>query len=130
MNQTIQHLRNFFAPRLDRYHELDDDSTFDILSEEYSQIAGHNGLEIIAVQTLNSSDIVKFKQTILEGINFHYVISYANLPEHFDDGLVGFNSIMDSFLITQYTASSNTNPEGVVVSRRQKASMKQKTVAV
>jgi len=108
-------LKEFFAPRLDRYHELDDDSTFDILSEEYSQIAGHNGLEIIAVQTLNSSDIVKFKQTILEGINFHYVISYANLPEHFDDGLVGFNSIMDSFLITQYTASSNTNPEGVVV---------------
>jgi peptidyl-prolyl cis-trans isomerase B (cyclophilin B) len=85
------------------------------LSEEYRQIAGHNGLEIIAIQTLNSSDIVKFKQTILEGINFHYVISYANMPEHFDNGLVGFNSIMDSFLITQYTASSNTNPEGVVV---------------
>jgi len=108
-------LKEFFGPRLEKYHELDDDSTFDILSEEYRQIAGHNGLEIIAVQTLNSSDTVKFKQTILEGINFHYVISYANLPEYFDDGLVGFNSIIDSFLITQYTASSNTNPEDKVI---------------
>ena len=108
-------LKEFFGPRLEKYHELDDDPTFDILSEEYRQIAGHDGLEIIAVQTLNSSDIVKFKQTILEGINFHYVISYANLPEHFDSGLVGFNNIIDSFLITQYTASSNTNPEGEVI---------------
>ena len=108
-------LKEFFGPRLEKYHELDDDLTFDILSEEYRQIAGHNGLEIIAVQTLSSSDIVKFKQTILEGINFHYVISYANLPEHFDDGLGGFNSIIDSFLITQYTASSNTNPEDKVI---------------
>ena len=41
--------------------------------------------------------------------------SYAILPEHFDVGLVGFNSIIDSFLITQYTASSNTNPEGEVI---------------
>ena len=108
-------LKEFFEPRLEKYHELDDGFTFDILSEEYRQIAGHDGLEIIAVQTLNSSDIVKFKQIILEGINFHYVISYANLPEHFDNGLVGFNSIIDSFLITQYTASSNTNPEDKVI---------------
>ena len=82
--------------------DLDEKIYAHILSEEYRQIAGHNGLEIIAIQTVNSSDIVKFKQTILEGINFHYVISYANMPEHFDNGLVGFNSIIDSFLITQY----------------------------
>ncbi len=107
-------LKEFFKPRLDKYHELDDGIKFDILSEEYRQIAGNNGLEIIATQTLNSN-IVKFKQTILEGTNFHYIISYANMPEHFDVGLVGFNSIIDSFLITQYTASSNTNPEGEVI---------------
>ncbi len=100
-------LKEFFGPRLEKYHELDDDSTFDILSEEYRQIAGHNGLEIIAIQTVNSSDIVKFKQTILEGINFHYVISYANHPKYFDEGLVGFNNIIDSFLITQYTDPEN-----------------------
>jgi peptidyl-prolyl cis-trans isomerase B (cyclophilin B) len=108
-------LEEFFEPRLEKYHELDDGSTFDILSEEYRQIAGYNGLEIIAVQTLNQSDTLKFKQAILEGTNFHYVISYANLPEYFDDGLVGFDNITDSFLITQYAASSNTNPEGEVI---------------
>jgi len=103
----------FFEPRLEKYHELAKEPNFDILSEEYRQISGHNGLEITATQTLNSSDIVKFKQVIFEGINFHYVISYANNPEHFDDGLVGFNNIIDSFLITQYAASSN--PENEVI---------------
>ena len=93
----------FFEPRLEKYHELGKGSNFDILSEEHHQIAGHNGLEITAVQTLDSSDVIKFKQVLLEGINFHYVISYANHPEYFDDGLVGFNNIIDSFLITQYT---------------------------
>ena len=92
----------FFAPRLEKYHELEEGSNFDILSEEHHQIAGHNGLEITAVQTLDSSGIIKFKQVLLEGINFHYVISYANHPKYFDEGLVGFNNIIDSFLITQY----------------------------
>ena len=103
----------FFEPRLEKYYELEKNSNFDILSEEHHQIAGHNGLEITAVQTLDSSDVIKFKQVLLEGINFHYVISYANHPEYFDDGLVGFNNIIDSFLITQYAASSN--PENEVI---------------
>ncbi len=97
----------FFTPRLERYHELEKDSNFKILSEKYHQISGHNGLEIIATQTLQSSDIIKFKQVLLEGINFHYVISYANHPKYFDEGLVGFNNIIDSFLITQYTDPEN-----------------------
>ena len=97
----------FFEPRLEKYYELEKNSNFDILSEEHHQIAGHNGLEITAVQTLDSSDVIKFKQVLLEGINFHYVISYANHPEYFDDGLVGFNNIIDSFLITQYTDPEN-----------------------
>ena len=108
-------LKEFFSPRLEKYHELDDGFTFDILSEEYHQIAGHDSVEIIATQTLASSDIVKFKQSIIEGANFHYVISYANTPEYFDEGLVGFNNIIDSFLITEYTASSSTNPESEVI---------------
>ena len=108
-------LDEFFSPRLEKYHELDDGSTFDILSEEYRQIVGNNSLEIIAIQTLDSSDTIKFKQTILEGTNFHYIISYANTPEHFDVGLVGFDNIIDSFLITEYTSSSSTNPESEVI---------------
>jgi len=105
----------FFEPRLEKYHELEKEPNFDILSEEHRQIAGHIGLEITATQTLNSSDVVKFKQVLLEGTNFHYVISYANDPEHFDDGLVGFNNITDSFLITQYTASSNPENEAIAL---------------
>jgi peptidyl-prolyl cis-trans isomerase B (cyclophilin B) len=106
--------KEYFEPRLERYHELDDDITFDILSEEYiTTYAGYAGLEIIAVQTFDSSDTVKFKQVFLGGTNFNYVISYANNQDYFDDGLIGFNNIIDSFLITTY-AVSDTNPENKV----------------
>jgi len=108
-------LKEYFEPRLERYHELDDDITFDILSEEYiTTYAGYVGLEIIAVQTLGSSDTIKFKQVMLEGTNFHYVISYANHQDYFDEGLAGYDKIIDSFLVTSYT-ESNTNPENEVI---------------
>jgi len=107
--------KEYFEPRLERYHELDDDITFDILSEEYiTTYAGYVGLEIIALQTFDSSDIIKFKQVMLEGNNFHYVISYANHPDYFDNGLVGLDKIIDSFLITTYI-ESDTNPENEVI---------------
>ncbi len=50
--------KEFLEPHLEKYHELDDGVTFDILSEEYFKTyPGYIGLEIIAVQTLESSDI-------------------------------------------------------------------------
>ena len=108
-------LKEYFEPRLERYYELDDGVTFDILSEEYiTTYAGYVGLEIIAVQTLDSPNTVKFKQVMIEGINFHYVISYANHPDYFDNGLVGYDKIIDSFLITSYV-ESDTNPENEVI---------------
>ena len=108
-------LKEYFEPRLERYHELDDGVTFDILSEEYiTTYAGYVGLEIIAVQTLDSPKSVKFKQVMIAGINFHYVISYANHPDYFDNGLVGYDKIIDSFLITSYV-ESDTNPENEVI---------------
>ena len=108
-------LKEYFEPRLEGYHELDDGVTFDILSEEYiTTYAGYVGLEIIAVQTLDSSKAVKFKQVMIEGINFHYVISYANHPDYFDEGLASYDKILDSFLITSYV-ESDTNPENEVV---------------
>jgi len=112
--------KEYFEPRLERNHELDDGVTFDILSEEYiTTYAGYVGLEIIAVQTLGSSDTVKFKQVMLEGTNFHYVISYANHPDYFDNGLVDYDKIIDSFLITSYAESDKnsqiTNPEDKVI---------------
>ncbi len=108
-------LKEYFEPRLEGYHELDDGVTFDILSEEYiTTYAGYVGLEIIAVQTLDSPKTVKFKQVMIEGINFHYVISYANHPDYFDEGLASYDKILDSFLITSYV-ESDTNPENEVI---------------
>jgi len=108
-------LKEYFEPRLERYHELNDGVTFDILSEEYfTTYAGYVSLEIIAVQTLDSSKAVKFKQVMLEGINFHYVISYANHPDYFDNGLVGYDKIMDSFVMRS-VYQSGTNPENEVI---------------
>ena len=108
-------LKEYFEPRLERYYELDDGVTFDILSEEYiTTYAGYVGLEIIAVQTLDSPKTVKFKQVMIEGINFHYVISYANHPDYFDEGLASYDKILDSFLITSYV-ESDTNPENEVI---------------
>jgi len=108
-------LKEYFEPRLERYHELDDGVTFDILSEEYiTTYAGYVGLEIIAVQTLGSSDTVKFKQVMIEGTNFHYVISYANHPDYFDNGLVGYDKIIDSFVMRSFV-QSDTNPENEVI---------------
>ena len=113
-------LKEYFEPRLEMYYELNDGVTFDVLSEEYiTTYAGYVGLEIIAVQTLGSSDTVKFKQVMLEGINFHYVISYANHQDYFDNGLVDYDKIIDSFLITSYVESDKnsqiTNPEDKVI---------------
>jgi len=108
-------LKEYFEPRLEGYHELDDGVTFDILSEEYiTTYAGYVGLEIIAVQTLDSSKAVKFKQVMIEGINFHYVISYANHPDYFDEDLVGYDKILDSFVMRSYI-QSDTNPENEVI---------------
>ena len=131
--------KEYFAPRLQGYYELDDpDGTFHVLSEEYfTTTAGYNGLEIVAVQILMvanpSPDIreqmaqeelettVKFKQVMLEGTNFHYVISYANHIDYFDEGLVSYDKIIDSFLITTpveadtIPVEADTTPENEVI---------------
>ena len=116
----------FFQPRLNSYHELDDGIKFDILSEERKQIAGHNGLEIIATQAVDgpmpdgSKDIMlKFKQVFIDGSKFYYIITYANHEKHFDEDLVGFDNIMDSFAVTVSSVSDKTsqitNPENEVI---------------
>jgi peptidyl-prolyl cis-trans isomerase B (cyclophilin B) len=123
--------KEYFALRLEKYHELDDGITFDILSEEYfTTNAGYNGLEMIATQIVmvknTSPDMkeqmaknvvetpVKFKQVMLDGVNFHYVISYANHIDYFDEGLASYDKIIDSFLITA-TTEPDTNPENDVI---------------
>ena len=126
-------LKEYFAPRLEKYHEQIEEGVFDILSEEYfTTNTGYNGLEIIAIQTVMvknpSPDVkeqannptietpVKFKQIMLEGTYFHYVISYANHIDYFDEGLVGYDKIIDSFLITTpVEADTNTENEVIVL---------------
>ena len=106
--------KEFFAPRLDKYYALNDDITFDILSEEYylrdegNSLAGTNGLEIIATQVIEGpmpdgtkNVIIKFKQVLLGGTQFNYVITYANHENHFDEDLVSFDNIINSFAIIQ-----------------------------
>ena len=117
---------DFFKPRLDSYHELDDGIKFDILSEERKQIAGHNGLEIIATQAVDGpmpdgskNLMLKFKQVFIDGSKFYYIITYANHEKHFDEDLVGFDNTMDSFAVTVSSASDKnsqiTNPEKDVI---------------
>ena len=50
--------KEYFSSRLQGYHELDDpDGAFHILSEEYfTTNAGHNGLEVVAMQTVMTAN--------------------------------------------------------------------------
>ena len=114
-------LDEFIEPYMEKYHNVSDEISLQIISEEYRQVGtGYNGFEMVVLQPLSSSevisssDLVKFKQVFLEGTEFHYVLSYSNKQNNFDEGLVGFDNIIDSFLITSY-AESDTNPEDVIV---------------
>ena len=116
-------LDEFIEPYMEKYDNVSDDVSLQIISEKYTKIgskAKYNGFEIVVLQPLSSSevisssDMIKFKQVFLEGTKFHYVMSYSNKQNNFDEGLVGFNNIIESFMITAY-AESQTNPEGVIV---------------
>ena len=126
--------KEYFAPRIQGYHELDDpEGDFHVLSEKYfTHNNGYDGLEVIAVQTIlidnPNPDIrekvlegtetlettVKFKQIFLAGTDFHYVISYANHSDYFDERLASYDKIIDSFLITA-AVKTDTTPESEVV---------------
>ena len=116
-------LDEFIEPYMEKYDNVSDDVSLQIISEKYTKIgskAKYNGFEIVVLQPLSSSevisssDMIKFKQVFLEGTKFHYVLSYSTKQNNFDEGLVGFNNIIESFMITAY-AESQTNPEGVIV---------------
>ena len=111
-------LEEFVEPYMEKYNNVSDDISLEIISEKYSQIGDkikYNGFEVVVLQPMSSSevispsDMIKFKQVFLEGVKFHYVMSYSNKEINFDEGLVGFDNIIDSFLITTYI-ESNTNP--------------------
>ena len=123
-------LDEFIEPYMEKYHNVSNEISLQIVSEEYRQVGGktkYNGFEIVVLQPLSSSeiispsDLVKFKQVFLEGTKFHYVMSYSNKANNFDEGLVAFNNIIESFMITTYigsgttSAGSGANTEDVIV---------------
>jgi peptidyl-prolyl cis-trans isomerase B (cyclophilin B) len=117
----------FFAPRLESYHELDDGVKFDILSEEYytgaDRIAGHHAIVLIATQIMEGpmpdgtkNVVIKFKQVILEAVHFHFIITYVNQESNFDEfGLVEFDNMVNSFRTFLPDSQKFTNPESEVI---------------
>ena len=123
-------LEEFIEPYMVKYRNVNDDVALQIISEEYVQIGSktrYNGFEMVVLQPYSSSevispsDMIKFKQVFVEGTKYHYVMSYSNKEINFDEGLVGFDNIIDSFFITTYigsgatSAGSGANTEDVIV---------------
>jgi len=119
----------FFAPRLESYRELDDGVKFDILSEEYytgaNRIAGKHGIVLVATQTnhqlpdtpdnVTQYITIKFKQVILEAVHFHFIITYLNHGNNFDEGLVDFDNMINSFRTSMPSSQKFTTPESEVI---------------
>jgi len=116
----------FFAPRLESYRELDYGVGGGILSEEHytgaNRIAGKHGIVLVATQTIEGqmpdgteSYVIKFKQVILEAIHFHFMITYVNHENNFDEGLADFDNMISSFRTFIPDSQKFTNPENEVI---------------
>ena len=110
-----------------------------ILSEEHytgaNRIAGKHGIVIVATQTnfqlsdtpdnVTKYTTIKFKQVILEAIHFHFILTYFNHGNNFDEGLVDFDNMVSSFRTFMpesekfnaetYEEDNFTNPENEVI---------------
>ena len=89
-----------FAPLLESYRELDYGVGGGILSEEHytgeNRIVGKHGIVLVATQTnhelpdtpdnVTQYITIKFKQVILEAVHFHFIITYFNHENNFDEG--------------------------------------------
>jgi peptidyl-prolyl cis-trans isomerase B (cyclophilin B) len=97
-----------------------------ILSEEHytgeNRIAGKHGIVLVATQTMEGqmpdgteSYVIKFKQVILEAIHFHFMITYVNHENNFDEGLADFDNMISSFRTFLPDSQKFTNPENEVI---------------
>jgi len=119
----------FFAPLLESYRELDYGVGGGILSEEYytgeNRIAGKHGIVLVATQTnhqlpdtpdnVTQYITIKFKQVILEAVHFHFIITYLNNENNFDEGLVDFDNMVNSFRTFLPSSQKFTTPESEVI---------------
>jgi len=119
----------FFAPLLESYRELDYGVGGGILSEEHytgeNRIAGKHGIVLVATQTnhqlpdtpdnVTQYITVKFKQVILEAVHFHFIITYYNHENNFDEGLVDFDNMVNSFKTSMPSSQKFTTPESEVI---------------
>ncbi len=118
-----------FAPLLESYRELDYGVGGGILSEEHytgaNRIVGKHGIVLVATQTnhqlpdtpdnVTQYITIKFKQVILEAVHFHFMITYVNHENNFDEGLVDFDNMVNSFRTSMPSSQKFTTPESEVI---------------
>jgi len=118
-----------FAPLLESYRELDYGVGGGILSEEHytgeNRIVGKHGIVLVATQTnhqlpdtpdnVTQYITIKFKQVILEAVHFHFIITYLNHENNFDEGLVDFDNMINSFKTSMPSSQKFTTPESEVI---------------
>jgi len=118
-----------FAPLLESYRELDYGVGGGILSEEHytgeNRIVGKHGIVLVATQTnhqlpdtpdnVTQFITIKFKQVILEAVHFHFIITYLNHENNFDEGLVDFDNMINSFRTSMPSSQKFTTPESEVI---------------
>ena len=118
-----------FTPLIESYRELDYGVGGGILSEEYytgeNRIAGKHGIVLVATKTnhqlpdtpdnVTQYITIKFKQVILEAVHFHFIITYLNHENNFDEGLVDFDNMINSFRTSMPSSQKFTTPESEVI---------------
>jgi len=119
----------FSVPLLERYRELDYGVGGGILSEEYytgaNRISGKHGIVLVAAQTnyqlpdtpdnVTQYITIKFKQVILEAVHFYFIITYVNHENNFDEDLVDFDNMVNSFRTFLPDSQKFTNSESEVI---------------
>ena len=58
---------------------------------------------------------IKFKQVILEAVHFHFIITYLNNENNFDEGLVDFDNMVNSFKTSMPSSQKFTTPESEAI---------------
>jgi len=129
LETTSEPFEELFASLLESYRELDYGVGGGILSEEHytgaNRIVGKHGIVLVATQTnhqlpdtpdnVTQYITIKFKQVILEAVHFHFMITYVNHENNFDEGLVDFDNMVNSFRTSMPSSQKFTTPESEVI---------------